>query len=189
MRVERFCCCWDTRTGCIVVGYITGGVSVACCLGSVMRLMMGLPIVLQNDDYQGQFPFNPLFFVFSAIYFAFHTIASFSLVPAVQEARQMFFIPNLVMLFVDIVLDSTGIIVICTYLGNPNPYEDFHMAGLIIGCIILPALIYFSIIILSHFEEVFKKSDKEPLQKSKGLPCLPSSDITDTSESGSGTMV
>lgn len=30
--------------------------SVLCCVGSVLRLLLGLPIVMQNDDLQGQFP-------------------------------------------------------------------------------------------------------------------------------------
>ncbi|CAL1276108.1 unnamed protein product [Larinioides sclopetarius] len=86
--LRTFCCFWDTRIGCIIIGYVSGALSVVCCIGSILRLFLGLPLILQNDDYQGEFPFNPLFFVFSAVFFAFHTIASFSLIPAVKEGRQ-----------------------------------------------------------------------------------------------------
>ncbi|GIX88804.1 uncharacterized protein CEXT_480241 [Caerostris extrusa] len=123
--VKSCCCFWDTKSGCIAIGYITGGISVTSCIGSVLRLFLGLPEILQNDDYQGEFPFNPLFFVFSAVYFAFHTIAAFTLIPAVKEGQGMFIIPITVMLFVDILLDFIAIIVMGIKLVKPNDLEPF----------------------------------------------------------------
>ncbi|GIY85951.1 uncharacterized protein CDAR_559901 [Caerostris darwini] len=110
---------------------------------------------------------NPLFFVFSAVYFAFHTIAAFTLIPAVKEGQGMFIIPITVMLFVDILLDFIAIIVMGIKLVKPNDLEPFLQAGIVISSILVPLLIYSILIVVSHFEEMFQQSDQVPLQKPK----------------------
>ncbi|GBM29809.1 hypothetical protein AVEN_48261-1 [Araneus ventricosus] len=192
MRYLRtFCCIWDTRIGCIVIGYVSGALSVACCVGSILRLFLGLPLVLQNDDAQGEFPFNPLFFVFSAAFFAFHTIASFSLIPAVKEGQGMFIVPIVVMLFIDILLDCIAITVLGMMLGRQNDIEEFLTAGVIISSILMPLLIYSVLIVISYFEEMFQQLDQVPLQKSKsqGKNETTPSNSTGDSATSFGTIV
>ncbi|CAL1276107.1 unnamed protein product [Larinioides sclopetarius] len=163
--LRTFCCFWDTRIGCIIIGYVSGALSVVCCIGSILRLFLGLPLILQNDDYQGEFPFNPLFFVFSAVFFAFHTIASFSLIPAVKEGQGMFIVPIVVMLFIDILLDCIAITVLGMMLGRQNDIEDFQAAGVIISSVLMPLLIYSVLTVISYFEDMFQQPDQVPLKK------------------------
>ncbi|XP_035230026.1 uncharacterized protein LOC118201984 [Stegodyphus dumicola] len=158
----------------------------------ISERILGLPLVLQNDDLQGQFPFNPLFFVFSAIYFAFHTIASFAVVPAVKEGNEMFIVPTIVMLLVDIVLDCTAIIVMVMKLVKQSPLENILIGGITIGVLFLPLLMYSTLIVISQFEELFNRPDKIPLQKrksSKSLLCAQSMDSSGSSETSTGTLV
>ncbi|XP_015906421.1 uncharacterized protein [Parasteatoda tepidariorum] len=128
MLPRTFLCKWGTKIGCVVIGYVTGGLSIALCVGSVIRLFFGLPIVLQDDELQGQFPFNPLYFIFTAAYFAMHTVTSFGLVPAVKEEKQ-------------------------------KELHKFLVGGIIVGSTTSPILIYFTLIVVSEFEEVFERSD------------------------------
>ncbi|XP_054707300.1 uncharacterized protein LOC129217076 [Uloborus diversus] len=188
--VQTCCGCWDTRRGCIMIGYITGALSAVGCVGSILRLIMGVPLVLLNDDTQGQFDFNPLFFVFGSAYFAFHTVASFTLVPAVKEAREMFTVPAIVMLLVDIVLDFTAIIVIFIEMGKNYPYDKILLSAGSVTSILLPLLIYSTLILFSHFEQSVQGSDKVPLQKTQSQrPQHLSAEMEDSSEKDCGTIV
>ncbi|KAG8197150.1 hypothetical protein JTE90_011311 [Oedothorax gibbosus] len=177
IHLKTFCYFWDTRMGCIVIGYLTGALSILCCVGSVLRLFLGFPLILQNDDFQGEFPFNPLFFVFSAMFFGFHSVTSFSLVPATKEGQGMFVVPTLVMLFIDVILDCTAIIVLGMMLIQHNQ-DEFILVGIILTSFLLPLLIYATVIVISQFEELFQKSDRVPLQRSNMQKSMPTSDTS-----------
>ncbi|GFT83846.1 uncharacterized protein NPIL_74141 [Nephila pilipes] len=192
LYLKTFCIFWNTRQGCIVIGYLSGGLSVACCVGSILRLFMGLPEILLNDDYQGEFPFNPLFFVFSSVFFAFHVIASFSLIPAVKEGQGMFIVPTVVMLLIDIVLDCIALIVMGMKLGKPNDLETLLTTGVIVSSTLIPLLIYSVLIVISHFEEMFQQTDRVPLQKSTSLRRQKETTPTgsaDNSDTSFGTII
>ncbi|GFR07148.1 uncharacterized protein TNCT_417091 [Trichonephila clavata] len=135
---------------------------------------------------------NPLFFVFSSVFFAFHTIASFSMIPAVKEGQGMFIVPTVVMLLIDIVLDCIAIIVLGMKLEKSSDLEALLTSGVIISSMLILLLIYSVLIIISHFEEMFQQSDQVPLQKSMNLrrqgETTPS-DSTDNSEKSFGTIV
>ncbi|XP_015906420.1 uncharacterized protein [Parasteatoda tepidariorum] len=159
MLPRTFLCKWGTKIGCVVIGYVTGGLSIALCVGSVIRLFFGLPIVLQDDELQGQFPFNPLYFIFTAAYFAMHTVTSFGLVPAVKEEQGLFIIPSIIMLPVDAALSCIGVIVLGVLLEKQKELHKFLVGGIIVGSTTSPILIYFTLIVVSEFEEVFERSD------------------------------
>ncbi|XP_067129094.1 uncharacterized protein [Centruroides vittatus] len=162
--IEKYFKRWNLQKFCIIVGYTSATFSGLISLACVIRVIYGVPVIIQNDELEGNLTFNSLLFIFPSLYCLLHLVTSNLLVTAARQENGMFMVPWIVTGFVDILLDIVAVIVLTIGAIKLEAYRNWLIGLACLSYVLLPVLIYIQMCVISHFETLFRKNGTTPLQ-------------------------
>ncbi|KAG0414155.1 hypothetical protein HPB47_008696, partial [Ixodes persulcatus] len=162
--VKPFCSLVSPKLACTIIGYVSAGLAFATSLAAFMRVIVASSDSRIIPENQGEIKVNYLLFLFPGIYCLLHVTTCVLLIWGVKIERAQLVLPWVVMGIIDIVLSIVGMAVLGIaatsggeQFGTDNTEWLAAFAGLCAVFFIM--MVYFTLCVLSYFEELVKKPD------------------------------